>query len=157
MSGILRFLSGAKVSDLVYLLSHDARGLGSCFASACVRVAGRSGACEGEAKPGAAVIALPVEPEWPGCAPVLINDIATSHPDDDFYDAKVTVLSEEIRHHVHEEEAPSTGMFAQCRKTDVDLVALRDRLMERKQQLVAQAKKTGLPIAKPSAIRPIAA
>lgn len=40
-------------------------------------------------------------------AKLLVNDISTGSAKDDFYDAKVTVLSEEIRHHVHEEEMPS--------------------------------------------------
>lgn len=85
-------------------------------------------------------------------AKVLINDIEAGSPEDDFYDAKVTVLSEEIKHHVHEEEMPSDGMFAQCRKTDVDLVALRDAMLMRKQQLLAQSKAGGLPVAKPNAV-----
>jgi hypothetical protein len=85
-------------------------------------------------------------------AKVLINDIEASSPDADFYDAKLTVLSEEIKHHVHEEEMPSEGMFAQCRKTDVDLVALRDRMASRKAELMAQEKAGGLPPAKPSAV-----
>jgi hypothetical protein len=38
-------------------------------------------------------------------AKVLINDIEAGSPDDDFYDAKVKVLSEEIKHHVHEGDA----------------------------------------------------
>jgi len=85
-------------------------------------------------------------------AKVLINDIMNSTPDADFYDAKVTVLSEEIKHHVHEEEMPSEGMFAQCRKADVDLVALRDEMAARKQQLLAEAESGGLPPAKPRAV-----
>ena len=51
----------------------------------------------------------------------------------------------EIKHHVHEEEMPSEGMFAQCRKTDVDLVELRDRMLTRKTELLATAKSGGLP------------
>ena len=85
-------------------------------------------------------------------AKVLVNDIAAGSPGDDFYDAKVMVLSEEIKHHVHEEEMPSEGMFAQCRKTDVDLVALRDALSARKQELMAQAQSGGLPPAEPRAV-----
>ncbi len=85
-------------------------------------------------------------------AKVLINDIVAGSPDDDFYDAKVKVLSEEIKHHVHEEEMPSEGMFAQCRKTDVDLVALRDEMKTRKDALMAQAKASGLPPAEPRAV-----
>jgi hypothetical protein len=67
------------------------------------------------------------------------------------------VLSEEIKHHVHEEEMPSEGMFAQCRKTDVDLVALRDRLVARKEELLAQAEGEGLPPAKANAVKLIPA
>jgi len=85
-------------------------------------------------------------------AKVLINDIEASDPDAAFYDAKVTVLSEEIKHHVHEEEAQSEGMFAQCRKTDIDLVALRDQLLARKNELQALERAEGLPAAKPAAV-----
>ncbi len=85
-------------------------------------------------------------------AKVLINDIEASAPNADFYEAKVTVLSEEIKHHVHEEEMPSEGMFAQCRKTDVDLVALRNLMAARKEELMAQEKAGGLPPARPNAV-----
>ncbi len=78
-------------------------------------------------------------------AKVLINDLTSGAIDDDYYDAKVKVLSEEIRHHVHEEEMPSEGMFAQCRKTDVDLVALGEQMAARKKALLAQAQSAGLP------------
>nr|MBA4770209.1 hemerythrin domain-containing protein [Sphingobium sp.] len=90
-------------------------------------------------------------------AKVLVNDIEAGSADEDFYDAKVKVLSEEIKHHVHEEEAQKEGMFAQCRKTDVDLVGLRDQMLARKQELMAQAKAGGLPAAKPAAVRLIPA
>jgi hemerythrin superfamily protein len=78
-------------------------------------------------------------------AKVLVNDIMAGSPEDDFWEAKVTVLSEEIKHHVKEEEAAKEGMFAQCRKTDVDLVALRDQMMARKEELMQKAKDGGLP------------
>jgi hypothetical protein len=90
-------------------------------------------------------------------AKVLVNDIEAGSPEDDYYDAKVKVLSEEIKHHVHEEEMPLEGMFAQCRTTDVDLVALRDQMLARKEELMAQAKSAGLPLAKPVAVHLIAA
>jgi hypothetical protein len=78
-------------------------------------------------------------------AKVLINDIMAAGGDDDFYDAKVKVLSEEIKHHVKEEEMREEGMFAQCRETDVDLVALRDAMLARKEELMAQAEAGTLP------------
>ena len=90
-------------------------------------------------------------------AKMLINDIDSAAPDSDFYDAKVKVLSEEITHHVHEEEMPSEGMFAQCRETDVDLVALRDAMLARKQELMAQEEASGLPPAKPTAVNVVPA
>jgi hypothetical protein len=85
-------------------------------------------------------------------AKVLINDIEAGGPDEQYYDAKVKVLSEEIEHHVGEEEKPAEGMFAQCRKTDVDLVAMRDQMLARKEELMAQAEAGGLPPAKPTAV-----
>ena len=90
-------------------------------------------------------------------AKILINDIVASGPADEFFEAKVTVLSEEIKHHVHEEEMRGEGMFAQCRDTDVDLVALRDLMLARKEALTAQAKAGGLPAAKPTAVNLIPA
>lgn len=90
-------------------------------------------------------------------AKVLINDLESSSPDADFYDAKVKVLSEEIKHHVQEEEMPKEGMFAQARATDADLVAMRDQMLARKQELLAQAKGEGLPVAKPSAVNLVTA
>lgn len=85
-------------------------------------------------------------------AKVLVNDIEAGGPEDDFYDAKVKVLSEEIKHHVHEEEMPSEGMFAQCRKADVDLVVLRDEMLAMKRQLTERAEAGGLPPAQPRAL-----
>ncbi len=45
-------------------------------------------------------------------------------------------------------------MFAQCRKTDVDLVDLRDQMMARKEELMQQAKNGGLPSAKFTVLQP---
>ena len=78
-------------------------------------------------------------------AKVLINDIMSGSADDEYFDAKVKVLSEEIEHHVKEEEARSDGMFAQCRATDVDLVALGEAMFARKTELMKLAETEGLP------------
>jgi hypothetical protein len=77
-------------------------------------------------------------------AKLLVNDVATG-VEDDFFEAKVKVLSEEISHHVNEEERRGEGMFAQCRQTDVDLVALRDAMMARKAELMTMVKADTLP------------
>jgi hypothetical protein len=89
-------------------------------------------------------------------AKVLINDIEAGGPDEEFYEAKVKVLSEQIEHHVEEEEKGKEGMFAQCRETDVDLKELRDRMMTRKQELQQLAESEGLPPAQLSAVEPSA-
>jgi hypothetical protein len=78
-------------------------------------------------------------------AKVIIAELLASSPDDDFYDAKVKVLSEEIKHHVKEEEKRSEGMFAQAREAGVDMDALGEQLAARKQELLAEFKASGLP------------
>ena len=65
-------------------------------------------------------------------AKLMINEIETSGPEDDFYDAKVKVLSEMIEHHVEEEEKYVEGLFAQARAAGLDMDALADRMRERK-------------------------
>jgi hemerythrin superfamily protein len=69
----------------------------------------------------------------------LIADIQGLASDDEYFDAKVTVLSEMIKHHVKEEEQPG-GMFAEARKSSMDLASLGERLSARKQQLQAKAR-----------------
>jgi hypothetical protein len=86
-------------------------------------------------------------------AKVLINDIMSGGADEEFYDAKVTVLGEEIEHHVEEEEKPKEGMFAQAREADVDLVALGEQMAARKEELTAQAEREGLPPAELTAVQ----
>ena len=81
-------------------------------------------------------------------AKVLVNEIAEGSPDEEFYDAKVTVLKEEIAHHVKEEEKEQDNMFQQARAADVDLNALGEQLLARKKELMAQAEAGGLPPAK---------
>ena len=69
----------------------------------------------------------------------LIAQIQAMSPDDDYFEAKVTVLSEMIKHHVKEEEQPG-GMFAEAKKSDMDLRALGEQLFARKQELQAQSE-----------------
>jgi hemerythrin superfamily protein len=69
----------------------------------------------------------------------LIAQIRDMSPDDDYFDAKVTVLSEMIKHHVKEEEQPG-GMFAEANKSDMDLRGLGEQLLARKKELTPQAK-----------------
>ena len=85
-------------------------------------------------------------------AKVLINDIMEGGADEEFYDAKVKVLQEQIEHHVEEEEEARTGMFAKARETDVDMKALLEPMLARKQELKSQAETAGLPPAELSAV-----
>jgi len=68
----------------------------------------------------------------------LIKEIEGAGPDDDYFDARVSVLSEMIKHHVKEEEQRD-GMFAKAKQADMDLEALGEQLKMRKEELMAQA------------------
>ncbi|HUE80149.1 MAG TPA: hemerythrin domain-containing protein [Sphingomicrobium sp.] len=79
-------------------------------------------------------------------AKVLIAEIqAGSGQSDEFFDAKVTVLQEQIEHHVEEEEKRMEGLFSQARKAGLDMDALGQQLAERKAELVETYKATGVP------------
>ena len=67
----------------------------------------------------------------------LIAEIEAMKPGEEYYDAKVKVLGEYIKHHVKEEEQPG-GVFAQAKRGDEDLDAMGERLKARKQQLMAE-------------------
>ncbi len=67
----------------------------------------------------------------------LIEQIEASGPDDEYYDSKVKVLSEMIKHHVKEEEQPG-GMFAEARDSDMDLEELGRQLEARKAELMGE-------------------
>jgi hypothetical protein len=77
-------------------------------------------------------------------AKTLIAELEAGSPDDEFYDAKVKVLSEEIKHHVKEEEKRG-GIFSGARQADLDLDALGEQLAERKQELMEQFEAKGIP------------
>ena len=77
-------------------------------------------------------------------AKALIAELEAGKPDDDFYDAKVKVLSEEINHHVKEEEKRG-GIFTAAREAELDLEALGERMAARKEELMDQFQSQGLP------------
>jgi len=72
-------------------------------------------------------------------AKTFIAEIEKSSPADDYFDSKVHVLSEMIKHHVKEEEQPD-GMFAEARKSKMDLDELGRELLQRKQELTGRAE-----------------
>jgi hypothetical protein len=67
----------------------------------------------------------------------LIAEIEKMKPTDQYYDAKVKVLSEYIKHHVKEEEQPG-GIFSQAKKGEEDLDEMGTRLKARKEELMKQ-------------------
>ncbi len=64
----------------------------------------------------------------------LIAQIREMDPDDELFDAKVKVLGEQIAHHVKEEEQE---MFPLAKKAGLDLVALADEMLGRKEEISA--------------------
>ena len=71
----------------------------------------------------------------------LIAEIEAG-PSDEYFDARVTVLSEMIKHHVKEEEQPD-GMFAKARKSEMDLTQIGSHLQARKSELEAEGSLVG--------------
>lgn len=65
----------------------------------------------------------------------LIGEIERMRPGDELYDAKVKVLSEQIEHHVEEEEKE---YFPQLQKSDMDLKAIGAEMAERKAALTGE-------------------
>lgn len=65
----------------------------------------------------------------------LIAQLEEADPEDDLYDAKVTVLGEQIDHHVKEEEGE---MFPKAKKAKVDTAALGAQMLKRKAAVMAE-------------------
>jgi hemerythrin superfamily protein len=65
----------------------------------------------------------------------LIAQLESASSDDDLYDAKVTVLGEQIAHHVKEEEGE---MFPKAKKAKVDVEALGASMLNRKTALMSE-------------------
>ena len=78
-------------------------------------------------------------------AKVLIAEIESGEPADTFFDAKIKVLSEMIKHHVKEEEKRVEGLFSQARKAGLDMEALAVRMTEEKERLAASYHVGALP------------
>jgi hypothetical protein len=76
---------------------------------------------------------------------VLIAELLASAPNEEFYDAKVKVLSEQIEHHVHEEERRSDGIFSQARAAGLDMDEIGERMKARKEAILAEYKTSGIP------------
>jgi len=73
----------------------------------------------------------------------LIAQIEKSGPSDEYFDSRVKVLSEMIKHHVKEEEQRG-GMFAEARQSGMDLQALGAEMKARKDELSGKTRRGGL-------------
>ena len=69
----------------------------------------------------------------------LIAQLEEMEPGDDHYDAKVTVLGENIDHHVNEEQ---DAMFPKAKKAKLDLAVLGAQMLERRQELQASGRSS---------------
>jgi hypothetical protein len=67
-------------------------------------------------------------------AKVLIAELEKMTGKEDHYDAKFTVLAENVRHHIKEEES---DMLPKAKRLPVDFDALGERILKRKQELLA--------------------
>jgi hemerythrin superfamily protein len=70
----------------------------------------------------------------------LIAQLEDAAADDDLYNAKVTVLGEQIEHHVQDEEG---SMFPKAKKAKIDTVALGAKMMKRKMALMDEMGVAG--------------
>lgn len=64
----------------------------------------------------------------------LIAQVESMEPGDDLYDAKLKVMSEQVEHHVREEEGE---MFPMVRKTNLDLVSMGHEMSARKAEVAS--------------------
>ncbi|WP_374674084.1 hemerythrin domain-containing protein [Ideonella sp.] len=65
----------------------------------------------------------------------LIAQVQGAEPDGEEYDAKVKVMGEYVKHHVKEEQGE---MFKKAKASRLDLQALGEQLMQRKQELMGE-------------------
>ena len=78
-------------------------------------------------------------------AGILIADLLRGGQEGEQRDAKVKVLSEQIKHHVGEEETPRSGLFAKARAANLDTPELADRLSRFREKLERQQLEAGPP------------
>jgi hemerythrin-like domain-containing protein len=71
-------------------------------------------------------------------AKMLIAELDQLDRVDEVYEAKFTVLAENVRHHIKEEEGE---LFPEVKKSDLELDEMGQRMFERKQELM----KSGVP------------
>lgn len=65
----------------------------------------------------------------------LIAQLEAMDPEDDHYDAKVLVLSEQIEHHIIEEQEE---MFRKVKRSELQTLTLGKEMIERKKELLSE-------------------
>ena len=65
----------------------------------------------------------------------LIAQVEGMQPDGEMFDAKIKVMAEYVKHHVKEEQ---NEMFPKAKESNIDLVALGAKILERKEELLAE-------------------
>jgi len=78
-------------------------------------------------------------------AKILVGEIRNGSPDDEYYDAKVKVLSEYIKHHVGEEEKPGTGILDAAKKAGVDMAELGREMTTRRDEIARRVERETSP------------
>lgn len=68
-------------------------------------------------------------------AKVLIAELEDMDGSESHYDAKFTVLAENVRHHIKEEEE---DMLPRAQKTEIDFDALGEKMRGRKEELMSE-------------------
>ena len=71
----------------------------------------------------------------------LISELRGASPDEPYYDAKVTVLGEYIRHHVAEEERPKDGILAAAVAAGVDTQTLGEEIEAHREEFRRQVER----------------
>jgi hemerythrin superfamily protein len=78
-------------------------------------------------------------------ATVLIAELEKMRGHGDHFEAKFNVLAENVRHHIKEEESE---MLPKAQGLDIDFVKLRQRMLQRREQLLATGARKRMAKAK---------
>lgn len=76
-----------------------------------------------------------------GGAKIIIENLFNGSRADEFFGAKVTVLSGYLKNHVGEEEKGRNGIFATAQKAGVGMTAFGQSIQARKQEVMQRIEK----------------
>lgn len=71
----------------------------------------------------------------------LVAQLQAMEPEDELFDAKFTVLAEQVRHHIREEESK---MFPEAEKSGLDLAKLGRDMSARKEELELESGRMSI-------------